>query len=98
MIGGVVLAVNIPGLKSGELVLDGKTLGDIYRQNQKWDDEAIAKLNPGLKLPSQNIAVVRRADGSRTSFVFTSYGESERSGKKQRWYWFYRKMADRSGW
>ena len=73
MIGGVVLAVNIPGLKSGELVLDGKTLGDIYQKIKKWDDEAIAKLNPGLKLPSQNIAVVRRADGSGTSFVFTSY-------------------------
>ncbi len=44
-------------------MLDGKTLGNIYlRQIKKWDDEAIAKLNPGLKLPSQNIAVVRRAD------------------------------------
>ncbi|MDU7128709.1 MAG: phosphate ABC transporter substrate-binding protein PstS [Escherichia coli] len=74
VIGGVVLAVNIPGLKSGELVLDGKTLGDIYLGKiKKWDDEAIAKLNPDLKLPSQNIAVVRRADGSGTSFVFTSY-------------------------
>lgn len=74
VIGGVVLAVNIPGLKSGELVLDGKTLGDIYLGKiKKWDDEAITKLNPGLKLPSQNIAVVRRADGSGTSFVFTSY-------------------------
>ncbi|EIH2432156.1 phosphate ABC transporter substrate-binding protein PstS [Escherichia coli] len=74
VIGGVVLAVNIPGLKSGELVLDGKTLGDIYLGKiKKWDDEAIAKLNPGLKLPSQNIAVVRRADGSGTSFVFTCY-------------------------
>lgn len=59
-------------------MLDGKTTGDIYGQNQKWDDEAITKLNPGVKLPSQNIAVVRRADGSGTSFVFTSYGESER--------------------
>lgn len=98
MIGGVVLAVNIPWLKSGELVLDGKTLGDIYLGKiKKWDDEAIAKLNPGLKLPSQNIAVVRRADGSGTSFVFTSYGESERRVEKQRWYWLYRKMADRSG-
>ena len=74
VIGGVVLAVNLPGVKSGELVLDGKTLGDIYLGKiKKWDDEAIAKLNPGLKLPSQNIAVVRRADGSGTSFVFTSY-------------------------
>ncbi|KEA50915.1 MULTISPECIES: phosphate ABC transporter substrate-binding protein PstS [Mangrovibacter] len=74
VIGGVVLAVNLPGLKSGELVLDGKTLGDIYLGNiKKWDDPAIAKLNPGMKLPAQNIAVVRRADGSGTSFVFTSY-------------------------
>ncbi|HCL7895515.1 TPA: phosphate ABC transporter substrate-binding protein PstS [Raoultella ornithinolytica] len=74
VIGGVVLAINLPGVKSGELVLDGKTLGDIYLGKiKKWDDEAIAKLNPGMKLPSQNIAVVRRADGSGTSFVFTSY-------------------------
>ena len=74
VIGGVVLAVNLPGVKSGELVLDGKTLGDIYLGKiKKWDDEAIAKLNPGMKLPQQNIAVVRRADGSGTSFVFTSY-------------------------
>lgn len=74
VIGGVVLAINVPGVKSGELVLDGKTLGDIYLGNiKKWDDAAIAKLNPGLKLPPQNIAVVRRADGSGTSYVFTSY-------------------------
>ena len=46
VIGGVVLAVNIPGIKSGELTLDGKTPGDIYRQRQKWNDPAITKLNP----------------------------------------------------
>ncbi|STW66414.1 phosphate ABC transporter [Klebsiella michiganensis] len=74
VIGGVVLAINLPGVKSGELVLDGKTLGDIYLGKiKKWDDAAIAKLNPGMKLPSQNIAVVRRAMRSGTSFVFTSY-------------------------
>ncbi|MBH2932278.1 phosphate ABC transporter substrate-binding protein PstS [Serratia marcescens] len=74
VIGGVVLAVNIPGIKSGELTLDGKTLGDIYLGNvKKWNDPAITKLNPGVKLPDQNIAVVRRAAGSGTSFVFTSY-------------------------
>lgn len=74
VIGGVVLAVNITGIKSGELVLDGKTLGDIYLGKiKKWNDPAITKLNPSLKLPDQNIAVVRRADGSGTSFVFTSY-------------------------
>ncbi|WP_127959911.1 phosphate ABC transporter substrate-binding protein PstS [Serratia microhaemolytica] len=74
VIGGVVLAVNIPGISSGQLVLDGQTLGDIYLGNiRRWNDPAIAKLNPGVNLPNQNIAVVRRADGSGTTFVFTSY-------------------------
>ena len=74
VIGGVVLAVNIPGVKSGELTLDGKTVGDIYLGKiKKWNDAAITKLNPGVKLPDTNINVVRRADGSGTSFVFTSY-------------------------
>ncbi|PHM44857.1 phosphate ABC transporter substrate-binding lipoprotein PstS [Xenorhabdus mauleonii] len=74
VIGGIVLAVNIAGIKSGQLILDGKTLGDIYLGNiKKWNDPAIAKLNPELKLPDQNIAVVRRADGSGTTYVFTSY-------------------------
>ncbi|MBD2800152.1 phosphate ABC transporter substrate-binding protein PstS [Xenorhabdus sp. M] len=74
VIGGIVLAVNISGIKSGQLILDGKTLGDIYLGNiKKWNDPAITKLNPDLKLPDQNIAVVRRADGSGTSYVFTSY-------------------------
>lgn len=74
VIGGVVLAVNLPGIKSGQLTLDGATLGDIYLGKiKKWNDPAIAKLNEGVKLPDTNIAVVRRADGSGTSFVFTSY-------------------------
>jgi phosphate transport system substrate-binding protein len=74
VIGGVVLAVNLPGIKSGQLTLDGKTVGDIYLGTiKKWNDPAIAKLNPGVKLPETNINVVRRADGSGTSFVFTSY-------------------------
>ncbi|UCQ24477.1 phosphate ABC transporter substrate-binding protein PstS [Edwardsiella piscicida] len=74
VIGGVVMAVNLPGITSGELTLDGETLGDIYLGKiKKWNDAAIAKLNPGVKLPDQAIAVVRRADGSGTSFVFTSY-------------------------
>ncbi|TPG55578.1 phosphate ABC transporter substrate-binding protein PstS [Ewingella americana] len=74
VIGGVVLAVNLPGIKSGQLTLDGATLGDIYLGKiKKWNDAAITKLNPGVKLPDTNIAVVRRADGSGTSFVFTSY-------------------------
>jgi len=74
VIGGVVLAVNIPGIKSGQLTLDGATLGDIYLGKiKKWNDAAITKLNPGVKLPDTNIAVVRRADGSGTSFLFTIY-------------------------
>ncbi|AXF77773.1 phosphate ABC transporter substrate-binding protein PstS [Erwinia tracheiphila] len=74
VIGGVVLAVNIPGIKSGQLILDGKTVGDIYLGTiKKWNDPAITKLNPDVKLPDSNINVVRRADGSGTSFVFTSY-------------------------
>lgn len=74
VIGGVVLAVNISGIKSGQLILDGKTVGDIYLGTiKKWNDPAITKLNPVVKLPDSNINVVRRADGSGTSFVFTSY-------------------------
>ncbi len=74
VIGGVVMAVNLEGIKSGDLTLDGKTLGDVYLGTvKKWNDPAIAKLNPGVKLPDLAINVVRRADGSGTSFVFTSY-------------------------
>lgn len=74
MTGGVVLAINVDGIKTNELILDGKTLGDIYLGKiKKWDDPAIAELNPDLKLPNQSISVVRRADGSGTSFIFTSY-------------------------
>ncbi|MFV9996988.1 MAG: phosphate ABC transporter substrate-binding protein PstS [Arsenophonus endosymbiont of Dermacentor nuttalli] len=74
VIGGVVPAVNIPGIQSGQLILDGKTLANIYLGIiKKWNDPKIVALNPGLKLPAQNIAVVRRADGSGTTFVFTSY-------------------------
>ncbi|MBE8596029.1 phosphate ABC transporter substrate-binding protein PstS [Xenorhabdus sp. BG5] len=85
VIGGIVLAVNITGVKAGQLVLDGKTLGDIYLGNiRKWNDPAIAKLNPALKLPEQNIAVIRRADGSGTSYVFTSYLSKVNSDWKQK--------------
>lgn len=74
VIGGVVLAVNLPGIKSEQLTLDGPALADIYLGKiKKWNEATIAKLNPGITLPDQNIAVVRRADGSGTSYVFTSY-------------------------
>jgi phosphate transport system substrate-binding protein len=74
VIGGEVLVVNLPGIKAGQMTLDGPTIADIYLGKiTKWDDPAIAKLNPGLKLPSTAIAVVHRSDGSGTTFIFTDY-------------------------
>jgi len=71
---GVVPVVNIDGLKPGELVLDGATLARIFLGEIKaWNDPAIRKLNPSVKLPSRSIAVVYRRDGSGTTFVFTDY-------------------------
>ena len=74
VIGGVVPVVNLDGIKPGELVLDGPTLANIYLGKVKrWNEDAIAKLNPGVKLPSTAIAVVHRSDGSGTTFLFTDY-------------------------
>jgi phosphate transport system substrate-binding protein len=74
VMGGIVAVVNIDGVKSGDLVIDGATLANIYLGNIKsWDDAAIKKLNPNAKLPSAPITVVHRADGSGTSFNFTNY-------------------------
>jgi phosphate transport system substrate-binding protein len=74
VIGGIVPILNVPGLKAGDLTLDGQTLADIFQGKiAKWNDEAIKKLNPSLELPDMAIAVVRRSDGSGTSFVFTTY-------------------------
>ncbi len=74
VIGGVVPVVNIAGIKPGQLKLTGAVLGDIYLGKvAKWNDGAIVALNPGVQLPDAQIAVVRRADGSGTSFLFTNY-------------------------
>lgn len=74
VIGGVVPVVNAKGIKPGELKLTGALLADIYLGKiKKWNDAAIAALNPGVALPDQPIAVVRRADGSGTTFIFTNY-------------------------
>ena len=74
VMGAVDLAVNLPGMTNAKLRLSGKVLGDIYLGAvTTWNDPAIAKLNPGVKLPSLAIAPVYRADGSGTTFVFTSY-------------------------
>ncbi|WP_321960482.1 phosphate ABC transporter substrate-binding protein PstS [Paraburkholderia sp. J7] len=74
VVGGVVPAINVPGVKAGEITLSGPVLGDIYLGKiKKWNDPAIAALNPKVKLPDLDIAVVRRADGSGTSFIWTNY-------------------------
>src|SRR4029077_12863192 len=74
VMGAIVPVVNLEGIKSGELVLSGELLGDIYLGKiKKWDDAAIAKLNPKLKLPGDAITVVRRSDGSGTTFIWTDF-------------------------
>lgn len=74
VIGGIVAAFNLPGVKPGELRMTGQVLADIYLGKiTKWDDPALVKLNPNVKLPDSPIAVVRRADGSGTTFGFTDY-------------------------
>ncbi|RTL52524.1 MAG: phosphate ABC transporter substrate-binding protein PstS [Bradyrhizobiaceae bacterium] len=74
VMGAIVPVVNLEGVGPGELILSGEVLGDIYLGKiTKWDDAAIVKLNPKLKLPSEAITVVRRSDGSGTSFNFTNY-------------------------
>ncbi len=74
VIGGNVPVVNLEGIKPGELVFDGPTLAKIYLGEIKtWDDAAIKALNPTVKLPAQPIVVVRRSDGSGTTFIWTDY-------------------------
>ncbi|MEY4766899.1 MAG: hypothetical protein RI907_3572 [Pseudomonadota bacterium] len=74
VIGGVVPVVNIKGIAPGQLKMTGEVLGNIYLGKiTKWNDAAIAALNPGVALPDAAIAPVRRADGSGTSFIFTNY-------------------------
>jgi phosphate transport system substrate-binding protein len=74
VIGGIVPVVNVPGLRAGQLHLTGAVLADIYGGKIKtWNNPAIARLNPGLKLPGSQITVVHRSDGSGTTFNFTHY-------------------------
>jgi phosphate transport system substrate-binding protein len=74
VMGAIVAVVNLEGVKAGDMVFDGPTLADIYLGKiTKWDDPAIKKLNPNVKLPSEAISVVHRADGSGTTFNFTDY-------------------------
>ena len=72
--GGVVVIVNLPGVKDGQLKLSKAVLSRIYLgEITTWNDPAIKAINPGLRLPKMKITVVRRADSSGTSFIFTNY-------------------------
>jgi len=74
VMGGVVLVVNVQGVQPGQLKLDGKTVSGMYLGKiTKWNDPAIAQLNPGVKLPDKAIATIHRSDGSGTNFIFTHY-------------------------
>jgi len=74
VLGGVVPVVNLDGVAPSTLLLDGATLAKIFGgEVKRWDDAAIKALNPNAKLPAQAIAVVHRADGSGTTFIFTDY-------------------------
>lgn len=74
IMGGVIPIVNLKGIKPGELKLTGQILGDIYLGKiTRWRAPDIVALNPGLQLPAGDIAVVHRADGSGTTFLWTDY-------------------------
>ena len=74
VVGGNVIVVNIEGVGAGELTLDGMTIADIYAGKiTKWNDAKITSQNPKVKLPDAAIAVVRRSDGSGTTYVFTKF-------------------------
>lgn len=74
LIGGIVPIINIPGIPSGKLILNGEILSEIYLGKIKnWNNKKIVQLNPGLNIPNKNIVVLHRSDGSGTTFVFTKY-------------------------
>ena len=74
VIGGNVVVVNVEGVDQGQMDLDGPTIANIYLGKiKKWNDPAISKLNPKVKLPDASINVIRRADGSGTTYIFTKY-------------------------
>jgi len=74
VMGGVTIVINVPGMGSGKLKLDGNTAADIFRGAiTKWNDPAIARLNPGVSLPDLAITVSHRSDGSGTTYAFTNY-------------------------
>ena len=74
LIGGVVVVVNLPGIKPGDLVFSGAILADLFLGNiRSWADPAIKELNPDLRLPDRPVIIVHRSDGSGTTWLFTRY-------------------------
>jgi phosphate transport system substrate-binding protein len=74
VIGGIVPVINVPGVATGAMKLDGAVLADIFLGNiKRWNEPAIAALNPGITLPDTRITVVHRSDGSGTTFNFSNY-------------------------
>jgi phosphate transport system substrate-binding protein len=74
VVGGVIPVVHVSGVGPGQMKLTGELLAHIYMGKiTKWNDPALKALNPGLNLPDAAISVVRRADASGTSFIFTNY-------------------------
>jgi phosphate transport system substrate-binding protein len=74
IMGGVVPVINLPGVAPGQVRLSGAVIADIYLGKiTKWNAPQIAALNPGVKLPANDITVVRRADSSGTSFLWTDF-------------------------
>ena len=74
VMGAVTIVVNLPGIPSGKLKLDGPTTAAIFGGTiNKWNDPTITKLNPGLALPDLAITVSHRSDGSGTTYVFSNY-------------------------
>jgi phosphate transport system substrate-binding protein len=74
IIGGVVPVFNLEGVETGKLKLTPEVIANIHLGKiTKWNDRAIADLNPGINLPALNITVIHRADGSGTTFVWTNF-------------------------
>ncbi len=74
IIGGIVPVMNLEGVQPGQLKLTGKVIADLYRGTiTKWNDPAIAALNPGVTLPSTAVTLVYRSDSSGTTAGFTDY-------------------------
>ena len=74
IVGGNVIVYNVKSIESGKLKLSGPVIADIFLGKiTKWSDPAIARLNAGLTLPADAIAVVHRSDGSGTTFIFVNY-------------------------